>query len=219
MIKILIADDHDVVRMGLRMLLEQQEDMQVIGEASDGLEATELTAQLRPDILLMDISMPRMGGNEATRHIHSLGLTTRVIILSMHSDEAIVRTALEGGAKGYLVKASVRTDLAPAIRAAYRGETYLSPSIEDLIVKQFVGHKTAPEDNPQNALALLTERERMVFRMIAQGHTNKSMAQEMEISPRTVEKHRASLMQKLNAPDLASLMQIAIRAGLYNSQD
>ena len=149
MIRILIADDHDVVRMGLRLLLEQQADMQVVGEASDGIEATEMTARLLPDILLMDISMPRMGGNEAARRIALLGLPTRIVILSMHSEEAIVRTALEGGAKGYLVKSFVRTDLAPAIHAAYRGETFLSPSIEDLVVKQFLVREPAAQDDAQ----------------------------------------------------------------------
>lgn len=214
MIRILIADDHDVVRMGLRLLLEQQEDMQVVGEASDGIEAIEMAVQLLPDILLMDISMPRMGGNEATRRICMLGLPTRIIILSMHSEESIIRTALEGGAKGYLVKASVRTDLAPAIRSAYRGETFLSPSVEDLVVKQFLVRNPAIPEDAVQMLGILTEREQDVFRLIAQGHTNKSMAQAMQISSRTVEKHRASLMLKLNAPDLAALLQIAVRAGL-----
>ena len=218
MIRILIADDHDVVRMGLRLLLEQQADMQVVGEASDGIEATEMTARLLPDILLMDISMPRMGGNEAARRIALLGLPTRIVILSMHSEEAIVRTALEGGAKGYLVKSSVRTDLAPAIHAAYRGETFLSPSIEDLVVKQFLVRKPAAQDDVAQMLGILTEREQTVFRMIAHGDTNKTMAQKLHISSRTVEKHRATLMLKLGTPDIASLMQVAIRAGLCETQ-
>ena len=131
--------------------------MQVVGEASDGIEAIEMTARLLPDILLMDISMPRMGGNEAARRIALLGLPTRIVILSMHSEEAIVRTALEGGAKGYLVKSFVRTDLAPAIHAAYRGETFLSPSIEDLVVKQFLVRKPAAQDDVAQMLGIRGE--------------------------------------------------------------
>ena len=213
MIRVLIADDHDVVRTGLRLLLEQQGDIEVVGEASDGQEAMDLTIQLTPDILLMDISMPRMDGNEATRCVCALGLPTRVVILSMHSDETIVHTALEGGARGYLVKASVRADLVPAVRAAYRGETYLSPSIADVVVRQLLGQKKPAQPAADDPISRLTDREREVLRLIALGHTNKTMAQVMRISSRTVEKHRASLMDKLSAPDLATLVQIALQAG------
>jgi DNA-binding NarL/FixJ family response regulator len=213
MIRVLIADDHDVVRTGLRLLLEQQDDIEVVGEACDGQEALDLAVQLAPDILLMDITMPCMDGNEATCRVCALGLPTRVVILSMHSDEAIVHTALESGARGYLVKATVRADLIPAVHAAYRGETYLSPSVANVVVKQLLGQTKSSQPVEEDPINRLSERERQVLRLIALGHTNKTMAQVMRISSRTVEKHRASLMNKLNASDLATLVQIALQAG------
>jgi DNA-binding NarL/FixJ family response regulator len=218
MIRVLIADDHDIVRTGLRLLLEQQGDIEVVGEACDGKEALDLAEQLVPDILLMDITMPTVDGNEATCRISAMELPTRVVILSMHSDDAIVHAALESGAKGYLVKATVRADLIPAVRAAYRGETYLSPSVANVVVKQLLGQMKVPQVEEGDPIGRLTERERQVLRLIALGHTNKTMAQVMRISSRTVEKHRASLMNKLNASDLATLVQIALQAGFVGTQ-
>ncbi|MCL5994826.1 MAG: response regulator transcription factor [Chloroflexi bacterium] len=214
MIRVLVVDDHDVVRTGLRLLLEQQDDIEVVGEAADGQEAIDLVVQLTPDILLMDITMPRLDGTETTRRVCALGLSTRVVILSMHSDEAIVRAVLENGARGYLVKASVRADLIPAVRAAYRGEIFLSPLVADIVVKRMLEQNKHLHESTEDPISRLTEREQEVLRLLALGHTNKTMAQTMRISPRTVEKHRANLMDKLNAPDLATLVQIALQTGL-----
>jgi DNA-binding NarL/FixJ family response regulator len=217
MIRVLIADDHDVVRMGLRLLLEQQDEIGVVGEADNGQAAVELTRRLLPDILITDITMPLMDGNETSRRVRALGVSTQVIMLSMHCDEAIVRVALESGAKGYLVKSSVRADLVPAIYAVSRGETYLSPAVADLLVKRLLEQSNPAHAANSDPVQTLTDREREVLQLIVNGHTNKTMAQALQISPRTVEKHRASVMDKLHAPDLASLIQIAIHTGLTST--
>jgi DNA-binding NarL/FixJ family response regulator len=210
MIRVIIADDHHLVRQGIRALLEKASDIQVIAEAADGREAVELAERLTPEVLVMDIAMPRLDGIQATRQIQDLGLATQVVILSMYSDEALVRRALRNGARGYLLKRSVSEELWLAVRAASRGEIYLSPPIS----KSVLGDFFQAEVEERSVFDRLTPREREVLQLIAEGHTNRAIAQILRISVKTVEKHRANLMSALDVHDLAGLVRIAIDHGL-----
>lgn len=214
MIRVIVADDHHLVRQGIRALLEQAEDIQVVGEAEDGLQALRLVEQLTPDVLVLDIAMPGMDGLQTAEHIHALGKTTRTVMLSMYSDKASVRRALRSGARGYLLKRSVTAELLLAVRAADRGEIYLSPEISVTVVDELLGAGTdqaRPEDQ-------LTPRELQVLQLIAEGRTNKAIAQILQISVKTVEKHRANLMAKLQVNDVAGLVRLAIEKGLIFPQ-
>lgn len=208
MIRVVLADDHHIVRQGVRALLEKAADIQVVGEAEDGQEAVELVRRLTPDVVVMDIGMRRLNGAQATARIRDLNLPSRVIILSMHSDDTLVRESLRNGAKGYLLKRSVTEELLLAIRAAHRGEIYLSPAISPAIITDLLAGQE------ESGLAQLTPREREVLQLIAEGHTNNAIAQLMQVSVKTVEKHRASLMDKLDVHDVAGLTRLAIKYGL-----
>lgn len=210
MIRVIVADDHHLVRQGIRALLEKAGDIQVIGEAGDGQEAVELVEQLSPDVLVLDVAMPRMDGIQATERIQALDTFTRVVILSMYSDKALVRRALQSGARGYLLKHSVTEELLLAIRAATRGEIYLSPEISKSMVADFLQTETEP---PQQDLQLTT-RELEVLQLVSEGHTNRSIGETLHVSVKTVEKHRANLMAKLEVNDLAGLIRVAIKRGL-----
>jgi DNA-binding NarL/FixJ family response regulator len=212
MIRVILADDHHLVRRGIHALLEKADDIVVIGEAEDGQAALELVERLKPDVLVMDIAMPRLNGIQATERVRALDFATQVVILSMHPRPLLVRQALRNGAKGYLLKRSVTEELLLAVRAASRGETYLSPEVSGIIVDDFLIHqvdaeKTSPFDQ-------LTPREREIMQLIAEGHTNNGIAQFLNISTKTVEKHRANLMAKLDVHDVAGLTRIAIEHGL-----
>ena len=212
MIRVIVADDHHLVRQGIRALLEKADDIEVVGEAADGQEAVELVEQLVPDVLVMDMAMPRLSGNQAIGRVRALGVATRVVILSMYSDETLVGQALRNGARGYLLKRSVTEELLLAIRAASRGEIYLSPAISRSIVADFLMLQADAEAS--NPFERLTSREREVLQLISEGHTNKAIAQVLKVSVKTVEKHRANLMSKLNVHDLAGLIRMAIQHGL-----
>ena len=212
MIRVILADDHHLVRRGIHALLEKADDIEVIGEAEDGQAALELVERLKPDVLVIDIAMPRLNGIQATERVRALGFATRVVILSMHSRPLLVRQALRNGAKGYLLKRSVTEELLLAVRAASRGETYLSSEVSGIIVDDFLTHQVEAEQvNPFNQL---TPREREVMQLIAEGHTNQAIAQLLHVSIKTVERHRANLMAKLDVHDVAGLTRIAIEQGL-----
>jgi len=211
-IRVIVADDHHLVRQGIRALLEKANDIEVVGEAADGREAIDLVEQLAPDVLVMDIAMPRLDGNQAAGQIRALGVATQVVILSMYSDETLVRRALLNGARGYLLKCSAAEELLLAIRAASRGEIYLSPAISGSIVAEFLAFQ--PDDDAFNPVERLTPREREVLQLVSEGHTNRAIAQLLKVSVKTVEKHRANLMSKLEVHDLAGLMRMAIKHGL-----
>jgi DNA-binding NarL/FixJ family response regulator len=211
-IRVLIVEDHHLVRQGIRSLLEKAEDIEVVGEAADGQEAVELTERLAPDVVVMDIAMPRMDGSQALVRIRALDAATQVIMLSMYSDEALVRQALRHGAKGYLLKRSVTEELLLAIRAASQGDTYLSPAISGPIIADSLALQTDAETLGPSAQ--LTPREREVLQLVSEGNTNAAIAEAMGISVKTVEKHRANVMSKLNVHDLAGLMRAAIKHGL-----
>jgi DNA-binding NarL/FixJ family response regulator len=211
-IRVIVADDHHLVRQGIRALLEKADGIKVVGEAADGQEAVELVERLVPDVLVMDMAMPRLSGNQAVGRVRALGVATQVVILSMYSDETLVRQALRNGAKGYLLKRSVTEELLLAIRAASRGEIYLSPVISRPIVADLFRLQTDAEAS--SPFERLTSREREVLQLISEGHTNKAIAQVLKVSVKTVEKHRANLMSKLDVHDLAGLIRVAIKHGL-----
>ena len=211
-IRVIVADDHHLVRQGIRALLEKADDIEVVGEAADGQEAVELVERLAPDVLVMDIAMPRLSGTQAVERVRALGVVTQVVILSMYSDEILVRQALRKGAKGYLLKRSVTEELLLAIRAASRGEIYLSPAVSGSIVADFLTLQT--DADPSSPLERLTPREREVLQLISEGHTNSAIAQILTVSVKTIEKHRSNLMSKLNVHNLAELIRAAIKHGL-----
>jgi DNA-binding NarL/FixJ family response regulator len=211
-IRVIVADDHHLVRQGIRALLEKADDIKVVGEAADGQEAVELVERLTPNVLVMDMAMPRLSGNQAIGRVRALGVATQVVILSMYSDETLVRQALRNGAKGYLLKRSVTEELLLAIRAASRGEIYLSPAISRSIVADLLTLQT--DADASSPFERLTSREREVLQLISEGHTNKAIAQVLQVSVKTVEKHRANLMSKLNVHDLAGLIRVAIKHSL-----
>lgn len=217
MTRVVVAEDHHLVRQGLRALLERDADVRVVGEAGDGRTAVELARELEPDVLVMDVGMPRLGGLQATEQLQSLGLPTAVIILSMHGDEALVRQALRSGARGYLLKTAVAEELMLAIRAAMRGDIYLSPAIS----RTLVGGILDEVDDSEEATLLeqLTPREKEVLQLVAEGCTNAAIAQELHVSIKTVEKHRRSVMTKLNVHDLAGLVRSAVRLKLVFLDD
>ena len=210
MIKVVVADDHHLVRQGIRSLLEKADDITVVGEAEDGHAAVELVERLRPDVLVIDVAMPRMDGIQATEQVCALDGETQVVILSMHSDKTLVRRALRSGAKGYLLKRSVAEELLLAIRSASTREVYLSPGVSQSLVDDFLQLEA---DTP-SLFEQLTPREREVLQLIAEGKTNRAIADTLCISVKTVEKHRSNLMSKMGVSDLASLLRVAIQKGL-----
>lgn len=212
MIRVIIADDHHLVRQGIRALLEKADEIEVIGEAADGQEALKLVRAHTPDVVVMDISMPRLDGIQATQHICALDKPPRVIVLSMHSKANIVQQVLRSGAKGYLLKSSISEELVWAIQAAVRGEVYLSPGISQAILDNLWALKE--ELGESSTATLLTPREREVLQLVAEGNTNTEIAEILTLSPKTVEKHRANLMAKLKVNDLPSLMRVAVRDNL-----
>jgi DNA-binding NarL/FixJ family response regulator len=212
MIRVLIAEDHHLVRQGIRALLEKANDIEVIAEAQDGQEAVEQAARFKPDVIVMDHSMPRLNGNQATEQIRAQRLPSRVVILSMYSDETLVREALRLGAKGYLLKRSVAEELLLAVRAAARGEFFLSSTISGSILASLLAPLSAAEE--QSPFERLSPREKQVLKLIAEGNTNNAIARIMKISVKTVEKHRTSLMAKLDVHETAGLVRVALKYGL-----
>ncbi len=209
MIQILIAEDHHLVRAGLKAFLEQEEDVAVVGETSDGQETLELTERLNPDILLLDVGMPKLNGIQILRQLKELKLATRVIILTMYSDTSFIKRSFQYGAKGYLLKNSVSEELILAVRAVFRGEVFLSTAISRFILDDFLTYQEKAE--ALDAFDTLSSREVQVLQLIAEGHSNSSIAQMLFISPKTVDKHRANLLIKLSVKDTAGLIRIAIK--------
>jgi DNA-binding NarL/FixJ family response regulator len=208
-IHILLADDHAVVRQGFKMILAAQPDMEIVGEAGNGREALDLASQLQPDVIVMDVAMPELNGIEATRRVADVSPRSRVLALSMHKDSVYVREILRAGARGYLLKDSVSSDLLAAVRAIARGEGYLSPGVSDAVLNDYRRHVTDPID-------LLTSREREVLQMIAEGKTNKDIANILKLSVYTVDAHRGHIMEKLNLHSGNELVRFAVRYGLVD---
>jgi DNA-binding NarL/FixJ family response regulator len=208
-VRILVADDHGVVRKGLRLILERHDGLEVIGEAADGREAVRLAEELSPDIVIMDVGMPRLNGIDATAQILHRNPRAGVIILSMHSDEGYIVRALSAGAKGYLLKDSAEEDLIQAVRIVAQGRPFFSPRITQTLLDDYV--RQLRQKGLQDSYDLLTEREKEVLQLISGGKSNKEVATILGLSVYTVETHRTNLMQKLNLHNTAEIVLYAVR--------
>ncbi len=212
--RILLADDHTLFRAGIRSILERVQNVTVVAEAGDGREALEQVAEHRPDIALLDITMPGLNGLEVAGRVQSVSPDTKVVILSMHANEGYVAQALRAGVAGYILKDAASRDLETALRAVLRGETWLSPSISQQVVDLFL-RGDEPKDDP---LATLTARQREILQLIAEGRSTKEIAYDLEVSVKTVEAHRAQLMERLDIHDIPGLVRFAIRTGLVSPE-
>jgi two-component system, NarL family, response regulator NreC len=213
-IRIVLADDHTVMRSGLRLLLERQPNLQVVGEAADGTEAVALAGEQKPDVVVMDIAMPHLNGVEATRQIVTRSPDTAVVILSMHSDESYVIRSLKAGARAYLLKDSAEADLIAAIHAITEGKSFFSPGVRRLLKEDYM-HKMA-ELGAEDSYELLTNREREVLQLVAEGKSNKDVANLLNLSLYTVETHRTHILQKLNLHSVPELILYAVRKGIIS---
>jgi DNA-binding NarL/FixJ family response regulator len=210
----LLADDHTVVRDGLRALLEKQPDMTVVAEASDGRDSIRLAEEQSPDVVVMDIGMPSLNGIEATRRILAANPRTAVVMLSMHQDESYVLRSLKAGAKGYLLKDSLRGDVIDAIRAVAQGRSFLTRKVRLMLQEDYV--RQMESRGLEDSYDLLTDREREVLHMVAEGKSNKEVAGLLNISPTTVETHRAHILQKLGIHSVPELILYAVRKGIVS---
>lgn len=227
-IRVLLADDHAILREGIRFLLTAQPDIEVVGEAGDGAEAVDLVDQLRPDVVLLDVAMPRLNGIEATRQIKAAHPAVPVLILSMHDSEEYILPILKAGASGYVLKRAAAQELVSALRAVVQGHTILDPEVTRRVMESLEGSRSGrpgppPAADPRTVsgsgaehpgLAPLTDREREVLTLVARGLTNQEIAQQLYISIKTVQAHRANIMEKLDLHDAVELTKFAIRTGL-----
>ncbi len=209
--RILIADDHGIVRGGLKLLLDRQPDMEVVAEAADGAEAVKLALRVRPDICVLDVSMPKMTGLQATVEIRSHAPEISVLVLSMHDDERYLYEALQAGAAGYVLKREADTVLVDAVRAVTRGEPFMTNAAERSLVREWM------EDDSSGPVEPLTLREREVLKLIAEAHTNREIGEILHLAEKTVESHRANLLRKLGMRDRVELVRYAIRRGLIEA--
>jgi DNA-binding NarL/FixJ family response regulator len=211
-LRILLADDHGIVRRGLRSLLESEPGVVVVGEAADGLEALRLATETVPDILILDVAMPKMNGIEVASRVQKLEGAPRVIILSMHTDESYIIRALAAGARGYLLKEATDEDLIPAIRSVMSGKPFFSPAVAAVLMEDYV--RQLQSRGLTDSYHLLTDRERQVLQLLAEGRSNKEVATLLDLGVSTVETHRANLMQKLNLHNTAEIVLYAVRKGI-----
>lgn len=213
-IRVLLADDHKVMRSGLRLLLSQQPDLVVVGEADDGRQAVALVNSLKPQVVVMDIGMPNLNGVEASRQITQSNPGTSVVILSMHADETYILRALRSGARAYLLKDSAESDLLRAIHAVVEGKSFFSPAVSKVLLEEYVQklQRTGAEDSYD----LLTPREREILQLVAEGKSNKDVANLLNLSVYTVETHRANIMEKLNLKGVPELILYAVRKGIIS---
>ena len=208
-IKVLIADDHTLVRQGIRSLLALAADIEIVGEAADGRQAVEKVRQLAPDVVLMDLAMPKMGGLEATRRIRKEFPATKILVVTQYDDSEYVIPVIEAGARGFVTKMASPLELASAIQAVYRGESFLSPSAAAILVEE-CQLKTG-EEGEKDSYQLLSDRERETLKLIAEGHTAREIAEVLVVSPKTVEWYKTNLMRKLSLHNTADLIKYAIR--------
>jgi len=216
--RVLLADDHNLVRAGIRALLETLPDVEIVAEADNGQDALQALIRTKPDIALVDISMPGLNGLELASRASREVPETRLVILSVHGDASHVAQALRAGAKGYLVKDAAADELPVLVRSVMRGETYLSPGISRHVVDGFLARGTASGSETAEPSELLTPRQREILQLVAEGRSTKEVAQLLELSVKTVETHRAQIMDRLDIHDLAGLVRYAVRAGLVSSE-
>lgn len=216
-IRLLLVDDHAVIRSGLRMLLQSQPDMRIVAEAETGNQAVQMMHRHEPDVVLMDIQMPDMNGIEATKKIKAIRGETAVLALTMHEDDQYFFAMLQAGASGYVPKRAAPDELVSAIRTVYRGEVFLYPSLASRLVQTYLGQ--SPEEEENETLDKLTPREKEVLTLIAEGLTNPEIAEKLVISVKTVDRHRENIMQKLNLHSRVDLVKYAIKQGLINIDD
>ncbi len=212
--RLLLADDHAVLRAGLRLLLDAQADLKVVGEAGDGAGALRLAAELHPDLILLDLTMPGLSGLEALPALRKAAPGARVLILTMHDDEGYLRQALRAGASGYVLKKAADAELISAVRAVLRGEVYVHPSMTKALLEDLL--PAAGGEGPANPWELLSEREREVLSLVARGHTSAEIAEQLTLSPKTVETYRSRGMEKLGLRSRAALVQFALTRGLLS---
>jgi len=212
--RILLADDHVVIRAGLRLLLERHEDFTIVAEADDGRQAVDLAAQFKPDVAVIDVAMPNMNGIEATRLITGADPSVAVVMLSMYTDETYVMRALRSGAKAYLLKSSAETDLIQAVRAVREGKSFFSPVVSRMLLEDYV--RQMSQKGVEDSYDLLTAREREILQLIAEGKANKDIATHLNLSLHTVETHRTRVLQKLNLHSVPELILYAVRKGIIS---
>jgi DNA-binding NarL/FixJ family response regulator len=210
----LIADDHPLIRSGLRALLGREKEFEVVGEAADGYQALELVEQLKPDVVMLDVSMPRLNGIDVAKKISETTPSTRIIIVSIHSDESYVLRALKAGAKGYLLKASPEGDILNAVRAVAAGQAYLSPEMSRLLVEEYV--REMRYRGVEDSYDLLSIREKEILQLLSSGTSNREIAEMIHVSVATVETHRTNIFQKLGIHSLPELILYAVRKGLLS---
>ncbi len=215
-IKVILADDHQIVRQGLRALLEAESDMEVVGEVSEGLTVADMVTKLAPDVLVLDLMMPGLNGLEVARQVNQRSPGVRIIVLSMHANEAYVLEALRNGAAGYVLKESSTETLVAAIRTTLKGRRYLCAPLSEMAMEAFLQKAQNVAVDPYDSL---TGREREVLQLAAEGHTNTAIAERLSISPRTAEVHRARIMEKLQLTNQTSLIKYAIRKGLLSVEN
>jgi two-component system response regulator NreC len=213
-IRVLLAEDHTIVRQGIAAVLGTESDMEVVGEASNGLEAVELAKKLVPDVVLMDIGMRHLNGLEATREIKKLLPSMKILVLTMYDNEEWIFQILKAGASGYLIKDSAMTDLTSALRAVHQGDSYLSPSISKMVIEEYI--RKAEMGEKRGAEDLLSGREREILQLIAEGNSIPQISNLLCISKKTVEAHKTHIMEKLNIHDKVGLIKCALRMGLTN---
>lgn len=213
-LRVVLGDDHTLVRQGIRKILEERGDWEVVAEAGDGRDAVKKVIEHEPDVAILDIGMPLLNGIEATRQIVKRAPTVRVLILSMHSDEAYITQALQAGAKGYLLKDSADTDLIRGVTDVAAGKSFFSPAVAKVMLDDYVRHLA--DKGIVDRYDALSEREREIFQLVAEGHSNKAIAELLSISPATVETHRAHILQKLDLHNTAEVVLYAVRRGVIS---
>jgi two-component system response regulator NreC len=213
-IRVFLVDDHTVVRQGLRRILESDDEIEIVGEAGDGRTAIDLVQKLRPHVVVMDVAMPELNGIEATRQILKRVEGAKVLVLSMHGDDVYVRQALKAGARGYLLKDSEDLDLIKAVKAIRGGGSFFSPPVSKVVLSGYLGDKA--DGDTEDSVARLTDREREVLQLIAEGKTNKEVAHALSVSVNTVETHRKHIMEKLDLHNTAELVRFAIRTKIVH---